>query len=71
MDISGIFGGPRMPSVNDAIRGAATATGASFEYLLAAAQAESGLNPQAASMDSCCAQIQAPVVTGSPGKAGR
>jgi len=68
MDISGIFGGPRTPSVNDAIRGAATAT---FEYLLAAAQAESGLNPQAASMDSCCAQIQAPVVTGSPGKAGR
>ena len=52
MDISGIFGAPRAQSVNDAIQGAATATGASFEYLLAAAQAESGLNPQAASSTS-------------------
>jgi len=52
MDISGIFGGPRAPSVSDAIQGAATATGASFEYLLAAAQAESGLNPQASSPTS-------------------
>jgi len=52
MDISGIFGGPRAPSVSDAIQGAATATGASFAYLLAAAQAESGLNPQAASPTS-------------------
>ena len=52
MDISGIFSGPPTRSVNDAIRGAASATGASFEYLLAAAQAESGLNPQAASPTS-------------------
>jgi hypothetical protein len=52
MDTSGIFSGPPTRSVNDAIRGAATATGASFEYLLAAAQAESGLNPQAASPTS-------------------
>jgi hypothetical protein len=57
MDISGIFssffGKPQAPSsVNDAIRGAATATGSSFEYLLATAQAESGLNPQAASSTS-------------------
>src|SRR5262249_20424979 len=57
MDISGIFnsffGKPQTPSsVNDAIRGAATATGSSFEYLLATAQAESGLNPQAASSTS-------------------
>ncbi len=52
MDIGGIFSGPRPQSVNDAIRGAATATGASFEYLLAAAQAESGLDPQAASPTS-------------------
>jgi hypothetical protein len=56
MDISAIFGGlfgaPPTRSINDAIRGAATATGTSFEYLLAAAQAESGLNPQAASPTS-------------------
>ena len=52
MDIGGIFGGPRPQSVNGAIQSAATATGASFEYLLAAAQAESGLNPQAASPSS-------------------
>src|SRR5215468_4894962 len=49
MDISSIFVGPRTQSISDAIRGAAATTGASFEYLLAAAQAESGLNPQAAS----------------------
>jgi hypothetical protein len=52
MDISGIFNRPRAQSVNDAIQGAATATGASFDYLLATAQAESGLNPQAASPTS-------------------
>ena len=52
MDIGGIFGGPRPQSVNGAIQNAATATGASFEYLLAAAQAESGLNPQAVSPTS-------------------
>jgi hypothetical protein len=48
MDISGIFNQPRAPSVNDAIQGAATSTGTSFEYLLATAQAESGMNPHAA-----------------------
>src|SRR5215471_11311382 len=57
MDISGIFssffGRPQAPpSVDNAIRGAATSTGASFEYLLATAQAESGLNPQATSPTS-------------------
>src|SRR5712671_2984228 len=52
MDISGIFNRPRAQSVNDAIQGAATATGASFEYLLATAQAESSLNPHAASPTS-------------------
>jgi Transglycosylase SLT domain len=52
MDISGIFNRPGPRSVADAIKGAADATGASFEYLLAAAQAESGLNPQAASTTS-------------------
>jgi Transglycosylase SLT domain len=55
MDINGIFSQPRGPSarsVNDAIQGAATSTGTSFEYLLATAQAESGLNPQAASPTS-------------------
>jgi hypothetical protein len=52
MDISGIFNRPGSRSVADAIKGAADATGASFEYLLAAAQAESGLNPQAASTTS-------------------
>jgi transglycosylase-like protein with SLT domain len=52
MDISGIFNQPRSQSVNDAIRGAATSTGTSFEYLLAAAQAESSLNPRAASPTS-------------------
>jgi hypothetical protein len=52
MDISGIFNRPGAQGVNDAIQGAATATGASFDYLLATAQAESGLNPQAASPTS-------------------
>jgi len=52
MDISGIFNRPRAQSVNDAIQGAATSTGTSFEYLLATAQAESGMNPQAASPTS-------------------
>jgi hypothetical protein len=53
MDIGDIFNRPQAPpSVNDAIQGAATKTGASFDYLLAAAQAESGLNPQAASPTS-------------------
>ena len=52
MDISGIFNRPGPQSVADAIKGAADATGASFEYLLATAQAESGLNPQAASTTS-------------------
>src|ERR1700674_291859 len=52
MDISGIFNRRGPQSVPDAIKGAADATGASFEYLLATAQAESGLNPQAASTTS-------------------
>ena len=52
MDISGIFNQPATQSVADAIRDAANATGASFEYLLATAQAESGLNPQAAATTS-------------------
>jgi Transglycosylase SLT domain len=52
MDISGIFNRPRAQSVNDAIQGAATSTGTSFEYLLATAQAESGMNPQAGSPTS-------------------
>ena len=52
MDINGIFNQPRSQSVNDAIRGAATSTGTSFEYLLATAQAESNLNPRAASPTS-------------------
>jgi hypothetical protein len=52
MDINGIFNRPAAPSVPDAIQGAADATGASFEYMLAAAQAESGLNPHAASTTS-------------------
>jgi hypothetical protein len=52
MDISGIFNQPRAQSVNDAIQGAATSTGTSFEYLLATAQAESGMNPHAASPTS-------------------
>jgi hypothetical protein len=52
MDISGIFNQPRAQSVNDAIQGAATSTGTSFEYLLATAQAESGMNPHATSPTS-------------------
>ena len=38
--------------VTGAIRGAAQATGASFEYLLATAQVESGFNPHAAASTS-------------------
>jgi hypothetical protein len=52
MDIGGISNRPGAQSVNDAIHGAATATGANFEYLLATAQAESGLNSQAVSPTS-------------------
>jgi hypothetical protein len=51
MDIGGILNRAGA-SVADAIKGAADATGASFEYLLAAARAESGLNPQAAATTS-------------------
>jgi hypothetical protein len=56
MDIGGIVN-PRGPVAVDAgvagaIKGAANATGTSFEYLLAAARAESGLNPQAAATTS-------------------
>ncbi len=51
MDISGIFDRTAQ-SISDAIKGAAAATGASFEYLLAAARAESGLDPQAGAATS-------------------
>src|SRR5262249_31679378 len=40
------------PTLTGAIRNAAQVTGASFEYLLAAAQVESGLNPNAAASTS-------------------
>jgi hypothetical protein len=40
--------GPRDAAVIGAIRNAARATGADFQYLLATAQVESGLNPTAA-----------------------
>lgn len=52
MDINGIFTPQAAPGIPDAIHGAAAATGASFQYMLAAAQAESGLNPHAASATS-------------------
>jgi transglycosylase-like protein with SLT domain len=52
MDINGILNRPSAQSVSEAIQDAANATGASFEYMLTAAQAESGLNPQAASSTS-------------------
>jgi transglycosylase-like protein with SLT domain len=52
MDISGIFNRPGTQSVSDAIQSAADATGTSFDYMLATAQAESSLNPQAASATS-------------------
>jgi hypothetical protein len=54
MDIGGIVnrGGPADAGVAGAIKGAANATGTSFEYLLAAARADSGLNPQAAATTS-------------------
>jgi len=39
-------------AITSAIRGAAQATGASFEYLLATAQVESGLNPRASASTS-------------------
>jgi hypothetical protein len=52
MDISGIFNRPGTQSVSDAIQSAADATGTSFEYMLATAQAESSLNPQATSATS-------------------
>src|ERR1700746_2885437 len=54
MDIGDIRnrGGPADAGDAGAIKGAANATGTSFEYLLAAARAESGLNPQAAATTS-------------------
>jgi transglycosylase-like protein with SLT domain len=52
MDISGISNRPGSQSVSDAIKRAADATGASFEYLLATAKAESRLNSQATSTTS-------------------
>src|ERR1700739_204280 len=47
MDITNISTRPPPQSVTDSIAGAASATGTSFEYLLATARAESGLNPHA------------------------
>src|ERR1700733_14158374 len=52
MDLNGVYSQPATQSVADAIRDAANATGASFQYLLATARAESGLNPQAAATTS-------------------
>jgi hypothetical protein len=56
MDIGGIVNqkgpGAADAGVAGAIKGAANATGTSFEYLLAAARAESGLNAQAAATTS-------------------
>jgi hypothetical protein len=52
MDLSGVSNQPATQSVADAIRDAANATGQSFQYLLATARAESGLNPQAAATTS-------------------
>jgi hypothetical protein len=56
MDIGGILNQrgpvPADAGVAGAIKGAANATGTSFEYLLAAARAESGLNAQAAATTS-------------------
>jgi hypothetical protein len=45
-------GGGTEPAVAGAIRNAATATGTNFEYLLATAKVESGLNPQASAKTS-------------------
>ncbi len=47
MLINGSQASATLATVTGAIRNAARATGASFEYLLATARAESGLNPQA------------------------
>src|ERR1700733_9882560 len=52
MDLNGVYSQPATQSVADAIRDAANATGASFQYLLPTARAESGLNPQAAATTS-------------------
>ncbi len=52
MDINAPSNRAAPPGVSAAIHGAATATGTSFEYLLATAQVESGLNPQASSTTS-------------------
>ncbi len=52
MDINGTSTQTAAPSVAAAIQGAARTTGASFEYLLATAQVESGFNPQASSTTS-------------------
>lgn len=52
MDINSTTNWAAPPSVSAAIQGAASATGTSFEYLLATARAESGLNPQATSTTS-------------------
>src|SRR6187397_1579861 len=52
MAISGLQAIPGNASVTGAIRDAARATGASFDYLLATARAESGLNPNASAKTS-------------------
>jgi hypothetical protein len=48
----GSAGGAAEPAVAGAIRNAATATGTNFEYLLATARVESGLNPGASAKTS-------------------
>jgi hypothetical protein len=51
MFVGGAIGGAE-PAVAGAIRNAASATGANFEYLLATARVESGLNPNASAKTS-------------------
>jgi hypothetical protein len=51
MLVGGVMGGAE-PAVAGAIRNAATATGTNFEYLLATAKVESGLNPRASAKTS-------------------
>lgn len=52
MDLNGVSNQSAPPGIADAIRDAANATGADFQYLLATARAESGLNPQASATTS-------------------
>jgi hypothetical protein len=52
MLVGSAAGGGTEPAVAGAIRSAATATGTSFDYLLATAKVESGLNPNASARTS-------------------